>query len=332
MSHGTATHASDILRSALRSLLQDLETGDDVWVERDSACNSPTEEASRTRLEATSLNWSERHSGFARTQQPSATLGATLYAYSTGVPVMRAAEARQLAEATTQRSLQGALADIGRETPPTAEDLQSRFRRLAETPRNVSSAGFATWSASRMSRNSVNSVNENALSVTWASPVDWEEAEFSPASTMQVASPMSPTAPSLPDAALDATVRTIFSETSASEASEAGMDSVEAALDEVLRRLTGANAQFMEEAFRTVRAVEMALALSEANIEALPKVRFGHPDAPEESSCSICLEQYQDGNLLTELPNCGHFFHVECIGRWLRANNQCPLCRRSQGS
>lgn len=329
MSHGTATHASDILRSALRSLLQDLETGDDVWVERDSACNSPTEEASRTRLEATtSLNWSER---------PGATLGATLYAYSTGVPAMRAAEARQLAEATTHRSLQGALADIGRETP-TAEDLQSRFRRLAETPRNVSSAGFATWSASRMSRNSINSVNENALSVTWASPADRtdptdEEAEFSPASTMQVASqPISPTGG--PDAAtaLDATVRTIFSETSASEASEAGMDSVEAALEEVLRRLTGANAQFMEEAFRTVRAVEMALALSEANIEALPKVRFGHPDAPEESSCSICLEQYQDGNLLTELPNCGHFFHVECIGRWLRANNQCPLCRRSQGS
>lgn len=27
----------------LQGLLQDLETGDDVWVERDSACNSPTE-------------------------------------------------------------------------------------------------------------------------------------------------------------------------------------------------------------------------------------------------------------------------------------------------
>ena len=36
------------------------------------------------------------------------------------------------------------------------------------------------------------------------------------------------------------------------------------------------------EAFRTVRAVEMALALTEANIEALPKVQFGHPDAPED--------------------------------------------------
>lgn len=34
---------SNVTLVPLQGLLQDLETGDDVWVERDSACNSPTE-------------------------------------------------------------------------------------------------------------------------------------------------------------------------------------------------------------------------------------------------------------------------------------------------
>ena len=40
------------------------------------------------------------------------------------------------------------------------------------------------------------------------------------------------------------------------------------------------------------QAVELALALSETRIEALPKVHFS--EEAEERSCAICLEEYRD--------------------------------------
>lgn len=80
---------------------------------------------------------------------------------------------------------------------------------------------------------------------------------------------------------------------------------------------------------RTVhRALQMGTVasgqrLSDTEIQGLPKVRF---EAKEEQSCAICLEAYQVGELLTSLP-CSHFFHVDCLARWLRRSQQCPLCR-----
>ncbi|KAF0890315.1 hypothetical protein E2562_002726 [Oryza meyeriana var. granulata] len=43
--------------------------------------------------------------------------------------------------------------------------------------------------------------------------------------------------------------------------------------------------------------------------------------------CSVCLGEFQDGDLLRLLPKCGHVFHVPCIDTWLRAHVNCPLCR-----
>eukprot|EP00927_Polykrikos_kofoidii_P071465 TRINITY_DN67729_c0_g1_i1.p1 TRINITY_DN67729_c0_g1~~TRINITY_DN67729_c0_g1_i1.p1 ORF type:complete len:563 (+),score=87.05 TRINITY_DN67729_c0_g1_i1:65-1753(+) len=63
--------------------------------------------------------------------------------------------------------------------------------------------------------------------------------------------------------------------------------------------------------------------LSDEEIEALPKVRF---EQTEMQRCSICLEAYQQGVLLTRLP-CGHFFHVACLKGWMQCATRCPLCR-----
>ncbi|CAN8241140.1 unnamed protein product [Cochlearia groenlandica] len=41
-------------------------------------------------------------------------------------------------------------------------------------------------------------------------------------------------------------------------------------------------------------------------------------------TCAICLQEDQD---LTELPNCSHVFHDECIMEWVCRSNTCPLCR-----
>ncbi|MCO5608817.1 hypothetical protein L7F22_063034 [Adiantum nelumboides] len=46
----------------------------------------------------------------------------------------------------------------------------------------------------------------------------------------------------------------------------------------------------------------------------------------EDAVCCICLGKYKDGVDLKELQ-CDHFFHVECVEKWLKINATCPLCK-----
>ena len=54
--------------------------------------------------------------------------------------------------------------------------------------------------------------------------------------------------------------------------------------------------------------------------------------SPHDTLCSICYEDYVDGEPLRLLA-CGHYFHIECLDRWLltsaRRGPACPLCNRS---
>merc|ERR1719401_1097049 len=63
--------------------------------------------------------------------------------------------------------------------------------------------------------------------------------------------------------------------------------------------------------------------LSSEEARGLPRVRF---EAPERLSCSICLEFFRHGMLLTGL-SCGHVFHVECLTQWVQRSAHCPNCR-----
>ncbi|CAI5531785.1 unnamed protein product [Closterium sp. Naga37s-1] len=42
--------------------------------------------------------------------------------------------------------------------------------------------------------------------------------------------------------------------------------------------------------------------------------------------CTVCLSDYNEGELVRALP-CAHRFHVSCIDHWLAATTTCPVCR-----
>ncbi|XP_039451261.1 uncharacterized protein LOC120430246 isoform X3 [Culex pipiens pallens] len=48
--------------------------------------------------------------------------------------------------------------------------------------------------------------------------------------------------------------------------------------------------------------------------------------ASHEGDCAICMDDVTLSASRKFLP-CGHAFHGHCIGRWLRSNNSCPVCR-----
>ncbi|CAM0945572.1 unnamed protein product [Alopecurus aequalis] len=68
--------------------------------------------------------------------------------------------------------------------------------------------------------------------------------------------------------------------------------------------------------------------LDEAAIESIALTRYrAGAGMLGAADCSVCLGEFLDGELLRLLPKCGHAFHVPCIGTWLRAHVNCPLCR-----
>nr|AAW56915.1 hypothetical protein [Oryza sativa Japonica Group] len=45
------------------------------------------------------------------------------------------------------------------------------------------------------------------------------------------------------------------------------------------------------------------------------------------AECAVCIVEFRDGDLARLLPRCGHRFHADCVGAWLRLHSTCPLCR-----
>uniref|UniRef100_A0A7S0PTJ0 RING-type domain-containing protein n=1 Tax=Asterionellopsis glacialis TaxID=33640 RepID=A0A7S0PTJ0_9STRA len=47
-----------------------------------------------------------------------------------------------------------------------------------------------------------------------------------------------------------------------------------------------------------------------------------------ETTCAICLDNFEDGELINDTPGCQHVFHKECLLEWLDRHDICPCCRR----
>jgi hypothetical protein len=46
------------------------------------------------------------------------------------------------------------------------------------------------------------------------------------------------------------------------------------------------------------------------------------------TECSVCMDAFQEGDLMRQLPGCGHIFHSECVDEWLKHHPSCPICRK----
>jgi hypothetical protein len=65
-------------------------------------------------------------------------------------------------------------------------------------------------------------------------------------------------------------------------------------------------------------------------LRSLPTVTYVGDRSKEQGDdeCAICLTEFEDGQAMRVLPQCGHGFHAACVDTWLRSHSSCPSCRR----
>ncbi|XP_048134923.1 RING-H2 finger protein ATL67-like [Rhodamnia argentea] len=90
-----------------------------------------------------------------------------------------------------------------------------------------------------------------------------------------------------------------------------------------------------------VESAQARRGIDEATLRGYPTVLFSSVKHHEKNnsadssdgvgggSCSICLGEYKESDVLRLLPECGHFFHMKCVDPWLRLHATCPVCRKS---
>ena len=62
---------------------------------------------------------------------------------------------------------------------------------------------------------------------------------------------------------------------------------------------------------------------NEENIDTILINNFLNSTIPKE--CAICLMDIEEEDIETLI--CSHYFHKNCIMRWVHQNNSCPICR-----
>ncbi|KAE9592216.1 putative transcription factor C2H2 family [Lupinus albus] len=59
------------------------------------------------------------------------------------------------------------------------------------------------------------------------------------------------------------------------------------------------------------------------------KKRMANINKEHETTCSICISDYNESEILRMMPKCCHCFHRYCIDEWLKVKGSCPICRYS---
>lgn len=93
----------------------------------------------------------------------------------------------------------------------------------------------------------------------------------------------------------------------------------------------------MDDTFERLMALEdVRITVPPDVFDSLPRTTYRVADPPSKTAtdtatppptCSVCLENYSDGDTQVALP-CGHNFHEDCIRTWLgQYKRTCPVCR-----
>ncbi|CAM0906035.1 unnamed protein product [Alopecurus aequalis] len=65
-------------------------------------------------------------------------------------------------------------------------------------------------------------------------------------------------------------------------------------------------------------------------VENLPATKLAKENVDAgQTTCPICLHEFEAGERARRLPACSHVFHLECIDSWLLQKTQCPMCRHA---
>jgi len=73
---------------------------------------------------------------------------------------------------------------------------------------------------------------------------------------------------------------------------------------------------------------DVVMGLDQNVINSYPRLQYCK-DLGHDSTCSICLCEYKDSEMLRMMPECRHYFHLCCLDSWLKLNGSCPVCRNS---
>ncbi|KAF5729390.1 putative RING-H2 finger protein ATL71 [Tripterygium wilfordii] len=83
-------------------------------------------------------------------------------------------------------------------------------------------------------------------------------------------------------------------------------------------------------------ATVVELGLYEATANSYPRLLYSQAKLDKgdaiAQSCSICLADYKERDMVRLMPECDHIFHLQCIDPWLRLHTTCPMCRSSLSS
>ncbi|KAK6164487.1 hypothetical protein DH2020_001351 [Rehmannia glutinosa] len=100
-------------------------------------------------------------------------------------------------------------------------------------------------------------------------------------------------------------------------------------LADPLRRFSIRRSQLTEDPLTSYSPSWQSRGLNELLIRDIPTFQYSKPEREfgSFSKCVVCLNEFQDQEMLRVLPKCNHAFHLDCIDIWLQSNCNCPLCR-----
>ena len=94
------------------------------------------------------------------------------------------------------------------------------------------------------------------------------------------------------------------------------------------------SANFLESLNNFSDMTPVSVRLNKDTLNSFPVKKYNEikNEIETNNSCTICLSNYEDDDLVKELP-CSHCFHDDCINTWLSSHSyKCPICRFTLGT